>query len=145
MVTRRERIYHYVEDYTRDMVASHNLENNGVNALDISLSLKLDRTNVSRELNSLWKEGKIIKLQGRPTLYLDYATIHTEYPNHYIPLVISSDSSLLDFIEKTEKESHKELPFHQTPLDGIIGVSGSLKEETVYTHGLIPTKRNQGP
>lgn len=130
MVTRRERIYHYVEDYTRDMVASHNLENNGVNALDISLSLKLDRTNVSRELNSLWKEGKIIKLQGRPTLYLDYATIHTEYPNHYIPLVISSDSSLLDFIEKTEKESHKELPFHQTPLDGIIGVSGSLKEET---------------
>lgn len=129
MITRRERIYQCVEDYTKDMVTSHKLENNGINAFDISLRLKMDRSNVSRELNSLWKEGKIIKQQGRPTLYLDYAVIHAEYPNHYIPFVISKDSSLLDFIQKPEKEVHKELPFHHTPLDSIIGIAGSMKEE----------------
>ncbi len=130
MITRKDRIHHYVEECTKEIVASHALNHNGVDALDVSLKLKLDRSNVSRELNFLWKEGKIIKLQGRPTLYLDYAVIHAEYPNHYIPLVISKDSSLLDFIQKTEKKVHKELPFHQTPLDNIIGINGSLKEET---------------
>lgn len=130
MITRKDRIHQYVEERTKDIVASHSLDHNGVDALDVSLSLKLERSNVSRELNFLWKEGKIIKLQGRPTLYLDYAIIHTEYPNHYIPLVISKDSSLLDFIQKTEKEIHKELPFHQSPLDNIIGINGSLKSET---------------
>lgn len=130
MISRRDKIYKYVEEFTRNMVTSHQLENNGADAFDISLRLKLDRANVSRELNSLWKEGKIIKLQGRPTLYVDHATIQNEYPNHYIPLVVSKDSTLLSFIQKTEKEIHKELPFHQTPLDSIIGVTGSLKEET---------------
>lgn len=130
MVSRKDRIYEAVEKYTREMIDSGSLDRNGIDALEISLSLKLDRANVSRELNALWKEGRIIKLQGRPTLYVDYRAIKTEYPNRYIPLVISRESSLTEFIQKTQKESHKELPFHQTPLDNIIGVNGSLKEET---------------
>lgn len=137
MISRKERIYHCVQTYTKEMLDSRLLDKNGIDALSIALDLKLDRANVSRELNSLWNAGKVIKIQGRPTLYVDYATIEAKYPNHYIPLSISSDSSLSDFIQESKKEVHKELPFHKTPLDSIIGVSGSLKEKTAQAIAAI--------
>ena len=82
MISRKDKIYDYVKLHTKEMIDTHSLENSGSDALSIALDLKLDRTNVSRELNTLWKEGRLIKLQGRPTLYLDCEALKTEYPNH---------------------------------------------------------------
>ncbi|WP_213951763.1 sigma 54-interacting transcriptional regulator [Tepidanaerobacter syntrophicus] len=41
----------------------------GVCAADIALKIGIDRTNVSRYLNELYKAGKIEKIKGRPVLY----------------------------------------------------------------------------
>ena len=126
MASRKEKIYDYVRTFTKSMIDSKELENNGVDALNIALTLKLDRANVSRELNTLWKEGKIIKILGRPTLYVEYSLIKTEYPNQYIPLVISNGNTLPSFIQKSKQEPLPKDPYSQSPLDSIIGFAGSL-------------------
>ena len=141
MISRKDKIYDYVKLHTKEMIDTHSLENSGSDALSIALDLKLDRTNVSRELNTLWKEGRLIKLQGRPTLYLDCEALKTEYPNHYIPLTVSAGSSLLDFIQKPQKTQKRELPFHKTALDAIIGSAGSLKNETAQVLALSPIRQ----
>lgn len=43
----------------------------GFSAEKIALDLGLTRTNVSSDLNKLYREGKVIKFEGRPTLYVD--------------------------------------------------------------------------
>lgn len=44
-------------------------ENRGLTASEVGEYLNLDRANVSRYLNKLYKENKIMKIEGRPVLY----------------------------------------------------------------------------
>lgn len=44
-------------------------KDNGISAKDVSDALGLDRTNVSRDLNKLYEEGKIEKCKGKPVLF----------------------------------------------------------------------------
>ena len=52
--------------------ALHELEvktEKGVSASDISKRMNIDRTNISRYLNQLYSEKKILRINGRPVLY----------------------------------------------------------------------------
>lgn len=44
-------------------------KNKGISAIELGNYMNLDRTNISRYLNSLYKEGKVDKEEGRPVLY----------------------------------------------------------------------------
>ncbi|MSS58181.1 hypothetical protein FYJ51_04595 [Erysipelotrichaceae bacterium Oil+RF-744-GAM-WT-6] len=96
-------------------------------ALNIGLDLKIDRSNVSRELNRLWKNGKLIKIQGKPVYYLDYEELSSHYPDAFFPTVISKDEQLSDFIGKSEK-SVKQSNVPLDSIDQIIGATGSLSD-----------------
>lgn len=52
----------------------------GITTSEIASNLGLDRGNVSRDLNSLVKQGVIVKLQGRPVKYIDKKIYETKYP-----------------------------------------------------------------
>ncbi|WP_267462118.1 FaeA/PapI family transcriptional regulator [Carnobacterium viridans] len=52
--------------------------NKGVTAKDIALALSLDRANVSRYLNELYKENQLEKITGRPVLYQSIAVNENE-------------------------------------------------------------------
>lgn len=70
--TRKNRIYNLICEFTKK-ISSDNLNERkqiGFSATEIALSVKVDRANVSRELNNLVKEEKIIKVLGKPVLYL---------------------------------------------------------------------------
>ena len=84
--SRRNQLLQHIAEITSIAIA--NKEYTGINtdAFTISLDLKLDRANVSRMLNDLWRENILIKIQGRPTFYLHRKTILKRYPNSYIPL-----------------------------------------------------------
>lgn len=41
----------------------------GIDALELSELTGIDRANISRELNELVREGKLVKLPGRPVKY----------------------------------------------------------------------------
>ena len=106
MKTRMEKVGRYLKEWTREWLENGFQGENGVDALNCALDLDLDRANVSKELNRLWKEGKAIKLQGKPVYYLDYDEVAQRYPRHYIPSIIAKDERITDFIRSEMGEGH---------------------------------------
>ena len=98
MTTRADRIHQYVIGQTELFCKQNNIDNNGCEASIIASDLKLDRSNVSRELNRLWKEGKLVKIQGRPILFLDYQTLKDQYGFQYIPLLIPAAKNITSYL-----------------------------------------------
>ena len=92
--SRRSQLLQHIAEITSIAIA--NKEYTGINtdAFTISLDLNLDRANVSRMLNDLWRENILIKIQGRPTFYLHRKTLLKRYPNSYIPALIPKMKSL---------------------------------------------------
>ena len=45
------------------------IKNRGITASELSEYISLDRTNVSRYLNKLYKENRVDKVVGRPVVY----------------------------------------------------------------------------
>ena len=60
-----------VQEQTRRILENGETDGQGIDAYTLSIDLKLDRANVSRTLNRLWRDGFLIKFQGKPTLFLD--------------------------------------------------------------------------
>ena len=96
---RSEKVQECVRKYTEEMLYDGRIDAEGIDASTVSLMTKIGRTNVSKELNSLWKNGQLIKLQGRPVFFLDYLTIKKEYPAQYIPLLIPQGSKISDYLK----------------------------------------------
>ena len=65
MDKKKEEVYQHLIHHTAKQLQQHG--SLGRDALNISLDLQMDRSNVSRLLNQLHHEGRLIKTQGRPT------------------------------------------------------------------------------
>ena len=65
---RIEKVFEYLQDVAKQ---TENNKNNakGLTASEIADNIGILRSNVSRELNRLYRMGKIIKISGRPVLY----------------------------------------------------------------------------
>ena len=63
---RKERIYQYVLKETHGYTERELELREGVTTKDISENLDIQRSNVSKDLNMLVREGKLYKLDGRP-------------------------------------------------------------------------------
>ncbi|MBR0137899.1 MAG: sigma 54-interacting transcriptional regulator [Erysipelotrichaceae bacterium] len=125
----RDNVLSEVEKYTLSMINSKKIDNNGMEASQIAYELGLDRSNVSRELNELWKNGELIKIQGRPVLYVAYKLLKVEYPNCYIPTTISKSASLMSYLGKVSVKEKNEFVHVSNPIDVIVGANGSLKAD----------------
>lgn len=127
-LSRREQVYLYIQNKTQQLIAAKKIDHSGVDALSCAIDLKLDRANVSKELNELWRDGKIIKIQGRPVYYLSYQTLSDHFPNCYIPSIICKNDCLSNYLK--EKPEVKEISVHDEidPLDSLIGSDGSLSD-----------------
>lgn len=107
----------------------------GVTTQMIADATGIDRSNVSRELNALLDEGKVVKIKGRPTLYSDRPTLVHKYGREDIPGTFGSmdgmsavvDSKDDSIINATSRKSIKaDLP-PSNSFKRLIGESGSLK------------------
>lgn len=58
-----------IDDVLKAVILLEEKEDRGVTASEVGEYLNLDRANVSRYLNKLYKENKIRKIEGRPVLY----------------------------------------------------------------------------
>lgn len=65
---RKDIIYNYIKEISQKINLN---EVEGFDTVTISDNLGIDRANVSRELNTLVREGKVLKISGRPVLYID--------------------------------------------------------------------------
>lgn len=103
--TRRDLILESVRKYTSEGILNNTFNFDQCNAFDIALDHKLDRSNVSRILNQLFNEFLLIKVEGRPTLYLSKEIISGQFHFNNIPQIITNRESLKNlFVFNTPSE-----------------------------------------
>lgn len=88
-MNRKERILQYLQQTTERVAAKGFAGLEGLETIEIAQALRLDRANVSKLLNDLWNDSRIIKIQGRPTLYLSHRAMREALPGQFIPYTIS--------------------------------------------------------
>lgn len=102
MDKKKEEVYQHLIHHTAKQLQQHG--SLGRDALNISLDLQMDRSNVSRLLNQLHHEGRLIKTQGRPTLFFARTPLENEHPDVHIPSVIPKGKSIQSYL----KEEHEQ-------------------------------------
>lgn len=123
---RKDRIYQYVKDNTEDLSQEELEFGGGLTTSEISEALEIVRTNVSKELNLLVREGHIIKLEGRPVRYVDKGT------QQWKPLtkkVVSYKETNLLSKNKEKQISIPKSSNDKDLFDYMIGSKGSLKNQ----------------
>lgn len=100
-MTRKDLILNHIKDYTMNAISDSSFNFDVCNANDIALDLKLDRSNVSRIMNQLFNEFLLIKVQGRPTLYLSKEVVAQNFKNVNIPHIIMSVDGIRDFFNNS--------------------------------------------
>lgn len=94
--TRKDLIKDLIDEYTAFYINEGSYSFDLCNAEDISLTLDIDRSNVSRLLNQMFNRFELIKVKGRPTLFLSKEVLTHEYNYSNIPQVIDSRENLID-------------------------------------------------
>lgn len=129
-----QAIQNIVKKMTRQILESGSLDGKGADANTLSIDLKLDRANVSRILNSLWKDGALIKCQGKPTLFLDRKIITQHYPGYFIPQTVAKGEKLSSLLQPSENEGQAE---PATSLELLTGANASLKEAIISAKAAV--------
>ncbi|MDY4306713.1 hypothetical protein SNF32_02535 [Enterococcus mundtii] len=84
MAKRIDRIYTYVKEKTAHLSIDEN--DQGVTTQEIAEVLGIQRTNSSKDLNKLVREGKLKKMDGRPVRYVYQERPTIEKPlSKYVP------------------------------------------------------------
>ena len=112
MLTKRsERIYRYI-------LEEQVVNGEGLTTNEIASSLEIQRSNVSKDLNLLVREKRLVKTTGRPVRYL-IAT--QEKSNHQLSGKISQPFVEERMVRNENSESKRDIFSH------FIGVHGSMK------------------
>ena len=97
------------------LVYLENKKNRGTSAYEPSEYMKMDRANVSRYLNNLYKEKRVNKSNGRPVLYSSFKLKDVDTGKEKEEEVIK------------EREREDELVVKKDSLDRLVGAELSLK------------------
>ncbi|MBP2652780.1 MAG: sigma-54 factor, interaction protein [Firmicutes bacterium] len=118
---RIDKIYNYIKSTSKQYNIEQLRGRIGVDAGEISDHLKILKNNVSMELNVLFKMDKVIKIKGRPVLYLDKQALETLCGKALGkgPIEVGC---LEEVVDVSGKSSEKD-PFKQ-----LIGAKGSLQK-----------------
>ena len=104
---RKSTILEKIIDYTRASVLDGSLSFEQCNALNLALDLKMDRSNVSRILNQLFNELLLIKINGRPTIFISRDVLSEEFPYAKIPQIVPSLSALKEHLHPGSTDEYK--------------------------------------
>jgi len=118
---RIEKIHNYMVEHSSEFLLADIRSGRGFSAEEIAKGLSMMRNNVSLELNNLLRADKIIKIKGRPVLFLDkeIAEKLLQYKLQPGPLVLENFEELAS--EEKVEESEK------SPFDSLIGYNTSLR------------------
>ena len=125
-MTRKEKIFMALKSLSEDMTLNDlKEENTGFTTTTISNITGIGRSNVSRELNILVKEGKAIKIIGRPVRFIDRKKLE-----EMTELDLQGQNifnSLAELFEKSKEKKNISKDIFQDPFEKIIGSKGSLE------------------
>ncbi len=131
MVKRIDRIYNYLVERTSNLDIKDLKGKVGFSAQEISKDLGILRNNVSMELNLLLKQDKVIKIIGRPVLFMDKSSLEEKLGRALEkgPLEVKS----IDKIINTSNGSDKK----RSPFDNLIGSKTGLKNQVEQAKAAI--------
>lgn len=107
--TRMEQIKEIIDEYTKKELDKGEFNFDDCNAYTIALDLSLDRSNVSRILNQLFSNHQLIKIEGRPTLYVSKSVILDYYPTIELPFVIKKEDTLQNYLHVSSQVTQEDL------------------------------------
>lgn len=107
-----------ITKHTKDQLDNYPNSNLGLTAQEISEIVYADRSNVSRIMNRIHKQGDLIKLLGRPTLFLSKKELLKIYDKDYIPTTFASPE---EFDTYLSDKMIKRKSLESDPFDNIIG------------------------
>lgn len=124
---RIERIYLYVKEQTENLTPSEVSLGKGLSTADVSEALAIQRTNASKDLNQLVREGLLEKTESRPVKYVDKAVFKYQpltrpvksYREHSI---VKKQTPNTTFVDKSTKKFAVEDIFKK-----MIGATGSMR------------------
>jgi len=124
-INKREKTSAFLRQTTKKLLVQGTLAEANTDANAVACALDMDRTNASKLLNMMWNDGQIVKMQGRPTLFLDYQALEEAFPSKFIPLTIAKKEELLRLFEQNADKS----PVNRSDRGekAFIGGDGSLK------------------
>ncbi len=126
---RIDRIYGYIrqksQGYTKAQLKGHV----GVTASELAEELDILRNNVSMELNVLHRQGRIVKLVGRPVYYFDRSTLE-DLLGESLPGEVCEFRSMEECVRSTGIEE-------RSPFERLIGAEGSLAKQVEQAKAAI--------
>ena len=78
-INKREKTSAFLRQTTKKLLVQGTLAEANTDANAVACALDMDRTNASKLLNMMWNDGQIVKIQGRPTLFLDYQALEEAF------------------------------------------------------------------
>jgi transcriptional regulatory protein LevR/transcriptional regulator with AAA-type ATPase domain len=129
LTKRIDRIYAYVKERTAHL--TEKTANEGVTTKEIADALGIQRTNGSKDLNQLVREGKLAKTDSRPVRYI----YNTQMSSHTKPLTKYVPS----YKEEPRKENVEDIIRLDTKdiFSKIIGTNGSMKNSVEQAKAAI--------
>lgn len=135
---RQNRILNLVKDSTLSTLDQPGAAESWIHAGIISELLHMDRANVSRELNNLHKAGVLIKMQGKPTLYIYRSYLTKKYPVVFFPSTIPKGLTLSDYTVNVGGEASKLISETVlTELETQVGVNGTMKSAVMHAKAAL--------
>ena len=107
-MNKSEKVLSFIEKSTRSSILNYTFDIQNNNALAIGLDLNMARSNASRILNHLYREGELIKVKTRPVIYLSKRVINDIFgPGNQVPDIIENVSinNLLIYLKKFKKSN----------------------------------------
>ena len=136
--SRRDSVYAAVRRATSAALSSPHSPPVWIHAGEIAQQLQLDRANVSRELNKLYSDGQLIKVQGKPTLFLSRVDLAQKYPGIFLPSILPKDFSLSHYIaEAKDTVKGPPPPGEASELSTQVGCNGTLKTAILHAKAAV--------
>lgn len=126
---RIDRVYGFLEDECSRFDREKFKTDFGISASEISEKLDVLRNNVSSDLNNLVREGKVLKIKGRPVLYFDKHRAEVLTGKK----ILNKELEISDFDELFKEEEVKE----ENPFNYLIGANESMKNQVEQAKAAI--------
>lgn len=121
---RIDKIYNYILKNSKNFNKDKFLDQKGFSAQEIGEKLDILRNNVSKELNILCREKKIIKMKNRPVMYFDRSCLE-----NILSIKLPEDlDEILDINILLSSPSNAFIE-NKSPFNYLIGANTSLKNQ----------------
>ena len=137
-VSRKEKVYLKLKELSLN-ISKEDVERTGRIGIEtkyISEILNINRSNVSKELNNLFKEKKVVKVLGKPILYIDKKYLEKLLNIRIYKLEVHSIQEFIndEIVEENVEENiiKKECKIKnnsKTIFENLIGSEDSLREQ----------------